>query len=43
MESEIHPKKSLFSSLVDEGGSEFRRKMIFCARNKDLNPAEVFG
>lgn len=37
------PGTGIFASLVNEGGSEFREKIIYCARNREVNPAEVFG
>lgn len=43
IEKTLYDGKGLFANLVNEGGQEFRQKMIYCARNKDVNPSEVFG
>lgn len=37
------PGTGIFANLVNEGGEDFRKKMIYCARNRDANPAEIFG
>jgi Fe-S cluster assembly ATPase SufC len=43
IDKEKYPGTGIFADLVNEGGEEFREKMIYCARNKDVDPAEVFG
>lgn len=30
-----------FCSLIDEGGEEFKKKMIYCAENKEVDPTTV--
>lgn len=37
------PGTGIFANLVNEGGKAFREKMIYCARNREVDPAEVFG
>ena len=32
-----------FCSLVEEGGDEFKKNMIYCATNKHVDPSDVFG
>jgi ABC-type multidrug transport system fused ATPase/permease subunit len=43
IDKEEYPGTGIFANLVNEGGEEFREKMIYCARHKDANPAEIFG
>lgn len=31
-----------FCKLVEEGGAQFKENMIYCATNKEVDPAEVF-
>ena len=36
-------KGSMFSSMVDEEGPEFRKKMLYCAKNKSFDPNDYRG
>ena len=40
---ELIESGGFFSSLVSEGGEDFRRNMIFAAKNRDVDPAGLFS
>lgn len=40
---ELIESGGMFCKLVEEGGSQFKENMIYCATHKEVNPAEVFN
>jgi ABC-type multidrug transport system fused ATPase/permease subunit len=40
---ELMENGGYFCDLVEEGGPEFTKNMIYCAKNKNVDPADVFG